>query len=812
MQSYVIILWRYNMSEKETKAPKKSKKKKRTFSFGRFLRFVIVCLILIILVSGSVALGTAYAWVKSAKPLNVDELFDLNQTTYIVDKNGKQIDKLHANENRSMVTIDQIPQNLQNAFIAIEDKRFEDHNGIDPQRIMGAIRADLKSGELTQGASTITQQLIKNIYLSPDKKWKRKIVEMYYAIQLERRFSKDQILEAYLNTIALGHNVAGVKAAGLFYFGKELDQLTLAECAIIAGITRYPSAYSPYLNFEKSTERKELILKEMLVQGFISQEEHDNALNQEIKLSKVQNEVETTYFSDMIISDVTEALQENLGLSKEEAEIKLYNGGLTIIATIDTEMQGLVEETFKNTKLFPESAEDENGILQPEAAVIIIENDTGEIKAVMGGRSDKVRRGLNRATQSLRQPGSTIKPLSVYAPALDNGYTVGTVVDDAPVTFGKYSPRNYSYNFKGLLTIREAIQSSQNIVAVKTVQDVGIERSLEYLEKFGITTMVRREDNRVTNDEGLAQLALGGVTNGVKPIEMAAAFSVFPNRGIYIKPISFTKILDKDGNVIFENRPFKDKVISEQVAYLMVDIMKGVIRGGTGGNAALSKMPVAGKTGTTSDKKDAWFTGYSPYYTTSVWIGHDEPKPMNFTGGSYPAKIWKAIMEEVHKDLEVKNFERPGGLVSVNICKESGKRPSELCALDPRGSMVISELFIKGTEPGADSICDVHVIKDVDIETGLLSTPYCPTTSVQSKVFIQRTEPFVPDPNQTKVPEDLIYEAPIETCNLHTEPAIIEDPLEGEEDLEGEEENDDFEEDYEDFDEDYEDSDEDENN
>jgi penicillin-binding protein 1A len=383
------------MSENETKAPKKSKKKKRTFSLTRFLKFIILTLLLVILVGGSVALGTAYAWVKSARPLNVNELFDLNQTTYIVDKNDKLIDKLHANENRTMATIDQIPEKLQNAFIAIEDKRFRKHNGIDIYRIIGAVKADLQSGELSQGGSTITQQLIKNVYLSPEKKFKRKIIEMYYAIQLERTFRKDQILEAYLNTIGLGHNVAGVKAAGLYYFGKELDQLTLAECAMIAGITRYPSAYSPYLNFDKATERKELILKEMLAQGFITQNEHDEALKQEIKLSKVQTEVETTYFSDMVISDVIATLQKQLGLTKEEAEIKLYNGGLTIIATIDTEMQSMVEETFKNPKLFPESKEDANGILQPEAAVIIIENGTGEIKAVMGGRSEKVRRGLN---------------------------------------------------------------------------------------------------------------------------------------------------------------------------------------------------------------------------------------------------------------------------------------------------------------------------------------------------------------------------------------------------------------------------------
>ncbi len=771
------------MSENDTKASKK-KKKKKIFSFARFLRFIILCFVLIILVSGSIALGTAYAWVKNARPLNVDELFDLNQTTYIVDKNDKFIDKLHANENRSMVTIDQIPKNLQNAFIAIEDKRFREHKGIDIIRIFGALKKDLETGRPAHGASTITQQLIKIIYLSPEKILKRKIIEMYYAIQLERRFRKDQILEAYLNTIPLGHNVAGVKAAGLYYFGKELDQLTLAECATIAGITRYPSAYSPYLNFEKSTERKELILGEMLEQGYITQEEHDEAIKQEIKLSTVQREVETTYFSDMIISDVIDTLQEKLGLSKEEAQIKLFNGGLKIIATIDTELQGIVEDAFKNTKLFPESKEDDNGILQPEAAVIIIENGTGEIKAVMGGRSEKVRRGLNRATQSLRQPGSTIKPLSVYTTALDNGYTLGTVIDDAPVVFGNFKPRNYSNNFKGLVTVREGLKHSTNVVAVKILQDIGIGRSMEYLKKFGITTMVTRNDNKVTNDESLSPLALGGITKGVKPLEMAAAFSVFPNKGIYIKPISFTKILDKNGNVIFENKPIKDKVISEQVAYLMVDIMKGVVSGGTGGNAALSKMPVAGKTGTTTKNVDAWFTGYSPYYTASVWIGHDEPEPMNFSGGSYPAKLWKAIMEEVHKGLAVKNFERPGGLVSVDICTVSGKRPSELCSLDPRGSMIKSELFIKGTEPDTENICDIHVIKDIDIETGKLASPYCPSLLVQSKVFIQRLEPFIPEPDQKQVPADLIYEAPTEICDIHTEP-VFEDPLEGEEDLEG---------------------------
>lgn len=765
----VIFLWRYFMSNNENQDSRKKKKAKRTFSLYRFLRFIILLLLFIVLVGSSVALGTAYAWIKEAKPLNVDELFDLNQTTYIVDKNDVVIDKLHANENRSMVSLNQIPKNLQNAFIAIEDKRFEKHNGIDPYRILGALKADLKSGKPSQGGSTITQQLIKNIYLTPDKLVKRKVIEMYYALQLERRLTKDQILEAYLNTIALGHNVAGVKEAALYYFGKDLDQLTLAECAMIAGITKNPSLYSPYLNFEKSNERKELILKEMLNQGYISQSEYDEAMKQEIKLSKVQREVETTYFSDMIIKDVIETLQEKLGYTEEEAEMKLFNGGLKIIATIDTNIQGIVEETFKNTKLFPPSKEDANGVLQPEAAVVVIENGTGEIKAVLGGRSEKVRRGLNRATQSLRQPGSTIKPLAVYAPALDNGYTTATVIDDAPVAYGNFKPRNYSRNFSGLVPVRYGIQQSLNIVAVKIVQDIGIERSIDYLKRFGISTIVTRNDNKRTNDEGLGPLALGGLTRGVKPIEMAAAYSVFPNKGIYIKPISFTKILDKDGNVIYENKPLKEKVLSEQVSYLMVDIMKGVVKGGTGTAAALPKMPVAGKTGTTSDTLDAWFIGYSPYYTTAVWLGHDEPKPLNFTGGSYPARIWKAIMEPMHKNLRPKDFERPNGLVSVEVCTVSGKRPSELCALDPRGSTIRTELFIKGTEPPVESVCDVHVIKEVCTESNKLATPYCPAPLVQSKVFIQRTEPFVPQPGD-KLPADFIYEAPTEYCDIHTNP------------------------------------------
>ena len=514
----------------------------------------------------------------------------------------------------------------------------------------------------------------------------------------------------------------------------------------------------------------------MLKQDKISKDQYDQAMSEEVKLTKVETEVETSYFADMVIHDVLEAIENDLGYTEEEAQLKLFNGGLKIVATIDTDIQNNLEASLKKSTLFPKSSEDPNGNLQPEAAAIVIDHTTGQVKAVMGGRSENVRRGLNRATQSLRQPGSTIKPLAVYAPALDNGYTVATVVDDAPVTYGNYSPDNYGGTFKGLVTVREAIQHSLNVVAVKIVQDIGPARSMDYLKKFGLTTLLDKQDENGRADMGLGSLALGGLTKGVKPIEMAAAYSVFPNKGVYNKPITFTKIYDKDNNLIYENKPKRERVISEQVAYLMVDIMQGVVRGGTGGSAALPNMPVGGKTGTTTKNLDAWFIGYTPYYTTAVWMGHDDPKNLGFTGGSYPAKLWKDIMAGIHKNLPTKQFEMPSGLVSMEICTESGKRPSELCALDQRGSTIKSEVFIKGTEPSAEEICDVHVVRDIDISTNKLATPYCPTALVQSKVFIKRIEPL--NPANTKLPADSIYEAPIDTCPLHsTEVVVPIDPL-----------------------------------
>ena len=738
----------------DTKHKKKHKNKAKQFIGGTFL-FITFAILLFIISAGITTMAIAYSWVNSAEPLDVDALFEQNQTTYIVDKDNKVIDKLHANENRSYVTLDKIPANLQNAFIAIEDKRFYEHSGFDIRRIFGALKEDILTQSKAQGASTITQQLVKNVYLTRDKAIKRKVIEIYYSVQLERQFTKEKILEAYLNTIGLGHNNNGVQTASLYYFGKDVDKLNLSESALLAGITKNPTVYSPYLNLAKSNERKELILAQMKEQGKIDSTQYDKAIAYKIKLSKVKKEIQTTYFSDMVISDVLATLQNDLGMSEAEAKLKLYNGGLKIVSTIDLDLQQRTEKIYNNKNNFPSGKKDKNGVTQPQSAFVIIENGTGHIKAIMGGRSTKTLRGLNRATQSLRQPGSAIKPLSVYAPAIDSGYSPASVFDDAPESFGSFSPKNYNGRFSGLMTIRDALRNSVNMVAVKIVNEMGVTKSAQYLKKFNITTMIL--EKKKYNDLNLSAMALGGVTVGVKPLEMAAAYSAFPNKGVYVKPVSFTKILDKNGNVMYETKPKASRVISEKAAFIMVDMMKGVVRNGTGTLAALSNMPAAGKTGTTSSSYDIWFVGYTPYYTASVWIGYDENKDTQLTGGTYPAKIWKLIMTEAHKGLKRKEFFRTS-VPSASICKDSGLSPGPYCAKDSRGSRVITDFFMPGTIP--NTVCDVHVEAQICTVSKKLATEFCPEEYLATKVFLKARE--------NKRVGDSKYTVPKDFCNIHT--------------------------------------------
>ncbi|QCX34227.1 PBP1A family penicillin-binding protein [Caloramator sp. E03] len=733
---------------------KRKKVKKKGSGIGK--KFLIIILI-IILLSTAAATGAVIAVLKSAPTLNTDIINNLKQSSKIYDMNGKYIEDFSGSENRNVVPLKQIPKNLQNAFVAIEDERFWTHHGIDIKRIFGALWYDIKTMSKAQGASTITQQLIKNYALSPKKNITRKIQEAYLAIQLERQLSKEQILEAYLNTILLGNNTWGVQAASMLYFGKDVSQLNLAECSLLAGITQNPSKYNPYS--KKNTEnpkdlldRQKTVLSKMLELGYITKDEYDSALNYKLKFQSKQTAMSMKYqwFIEPAIEQIAKDFAEKYGMTESEAKQKLRIGGYNIYLTIDTNIQEVAQSVIDNDKYYSNlklskdlqyySADGKSkSIVQPQAAAVIFDYKSGEVRAIVGGRGAHDLMSLNRATEVARQPGSSIKPLAVYGPAIDTKLaTAGTVIEDSPMPsdFVKankgWDPKNADGKFRGYITIRDAIKHSVNLVAVKLQLQVGVNTSINYLQnKFHITTIKN-------DDKNTAAMALGGMTEGVTPYEMAAAYGVFGNGGIYSEPIMYTKVTDRNGDVILEKTSEQSKSLSPQAAYIMTDMLKGVLSaGGTGASANLGAMPAAGKTGTASDNTNAWFCGFTPYYSGAIWIGHDQPKVKvtNLTS-SLAARMWGDIMKQVHKNLDVVDFQVPSGIVKSEICIDSGKAPSDICAQDPRGSRIRSELFIDGTQPV--EICDIHTTADIDIRTGKLASWDTPSEYISRKVFIKR--------------------------------------------------------------------------
>lgn len=738
----------------ENKQNRKVKKKKR--HIGKKILTAFLIILLITLAGGS---GVLIAVIKSAPAIDTDILTNLKQSGKIYDKENHYIEDLSDIENRQVVPLSQIPQNLKDAVISIEDERFETHHGIDIQRIFGAIVYDIKTMSRAQGASTITQQLIKNIALSPEKKFTRKLQEMYLAIQLERKLSKDQILHAYLNTIYLGGNAYGVQAASLYYFGKPVQELKLSECALIAGLTQNPAKYWPYSkknkeNPENYLERQRLVLSQMLKLGKISKEEYDQAIKEKLEFKTKEAEVATKYqwFIEPAIDQVAKDFSEKYGITESEARQKLRTGGYSIYLTIDTKIQEKAESVINDPKYYPKISEKDKyysinskdkQLIQPQAAAVIMDSTSGEVRAIVGGRGPHPLKSNNRATDTdvARQPGSAIKPLSVYAPALEKKIiTAGSTIEDSPmpqdfVDKNKWDPKNYNNRFGGITTVRNAVKDSVNLVPIKILQNLGINTSIDFLKnKFHLSTI---ETKGSTNDENLSSLSLGGMTHGVTPLEMAAAYSVFANNGIYSEPIMYTKVEDTNGTVILEKNSNQSKAISPQAAYIMNDMLQTVVKSGTGTKAKLGKMPVGGKTGTSDDHTNGYFMGITPYYTGAVWMGHDD-KNYHVPGlvGGTEAPMWRDIMAVAHEGLEVKSFKRPSGIVSAQVCLDSGQAPTELCAQDPRGSRVQTELFIEGTQPV--ELCNVHVAVDIDISNGKLATPSTPPELVQKKVFLNR--------------------------------------------------------------------------
>lgn len=761
----------------EAKSPVKPKRKKRI----SILRVTLLMLMMVLAVAIGAAGGKVMAIVNSTPKLSPDALLAQNLSTsiYAKDSNGnwQRIALLHGVNNRLWVPISKIPKDLQNAVISIEDQRFRQHHGIDFKRILGALIADIKSRSFSEGGSTITQQLVKNTMLTDEKTLRRKIQEAVLAWQIENMYSKDQILEAYLNTIFLGSpnvNAYGVEAASLMYFGKDVSKLDLAECALIAGITNNPSLYSPYANPVEAKKRQELVLSMMLENGYITKEQYEKAKAEKLvyKTAEGIKDYQHQYFVDQVIEDVASELEKRENITHSEALKKIYTGGYKIYTTMDLRIQDAIEQSFKNNKLFPKDEIVKNyqgqNIIEPQGAMVVLDPKTGEVKGMVGGRGNQEGKFLLNRAVARRQPGSSIKPITVYTPAIDNGYTAASVIDDAPVTFnikgsGPWSPKDYeSGYYRGLVTLRTALQNSINIPAAKLVMALGVQTCYNYGIRFGLS---------LTHADSLspAALSLGALTQGVSPLEMAGAYGALANRGVYIKPITFTKVLDRNDNVIIDNKPIKRVVVTPQVAYIITNMMQSAVKAGTGTNALLPNMPVAGKTGTTEDYHDAWFAGFTPYYVGVVWMGYDKPKTMidrygnRVVGGSYPAMMWKAVMEQVHQGLKYTDFYKPDGIVSAYVCQDSGDLPTDLCHQDPRGDRVYKEIFIQGTVP--TTYCKVHVAAKIDISTGKLATPYCPPEFVQTRVFIN---PPDRPPELNKYTADGKYVVPTQYCDVHT--------------------------------------------
>ena len=777
-----------------------------------FAKTLLVCLIAFTVVGGCAGYGVYKGIVDSAPNIHDIDATPTGYLSTVLDNQGNETATLVASgSNRVYVTIDEIPLDLQHAFVAIEDARFYEHNGIDITGIVRAGITGITSGRFSQGASTITQQLLKNNVFTDwtsessfADKMERKIQEQYLAIQLEKVEDKDWILENYLNTINLGQNTLGVQAASQRYFNKDVSELTLSECAVIAGITQNPSRYNPVSNPDANAERRTKVLNNMLDQGYIDQAAYDTAMADNVydRIQIVDSETASdninSYFVDALTEQVIDDLMEVKGYTETQAYKALYEGGLTIYSTQYPSIQQICDEEVNNADNYGSETkyscsyrltiqkadgtyqnyseqtmlsyyqsknskynidfdskeavdaaieqykadimEDGDTIvpngesitytMQPQASMTVIDQSTGEVKAIVGGRGDKTaNKTLNRATDTKRQPGSTFKILSAYAPALDiGGMTLASVQDDAPYTYSNaaHTPvNNYDKSYRGFTTIREGITYSINIVAVKTLTDIGVDIGYEYLQNFGFSTLCDSDRTQA--------LALGGITNGVTNLELTAAYATIANGGTYTKPRFYTKILDHDGNVLIDNTPQTHTVLKETTAWLLTNAMEDVLTNGTGRPAHFNGMPQAGKSGTTSSDRDALFAGYTPYYTCVVWGGYDDNAELSYT--TYPKTLWKSVMGRIHENLDYKDFDKPDGITTATVCKKSGKLAvAGLCDSDPRGSMVESEYFASGTVP--KDYCDHHVRVTIDLSTGGIATDTCPEELRSSNVYI----------------------------------------------------------------------------
>lgn len=810
-----------------------TKRRLTTKIFVTLFKALVFLFVLAIGAGGFLGLGVIKGIIDGAPDIESINITPVGEATKIYDSEGNLMDTLITDgSNRVPVALEKIPEHLQYAFIDIEDERFETHNGIDIKGIFRAAYQTLLAGDV-QGASTITQQLLKNNVFedggfesSKGALIKRKVQEIYLALQLEENLSKDVILENYLNTINLGSGCYGVQAAAQRYFNKDVSELTVSESAVIAAITQNPSGYNPIYHPEANAKRRGHALKNMLENGHITQAQYDEAINDNVyeRIQQTSMVTEDTspysYFVDELIKQVLADLQEQKAYSYTQAVNALYSGGLKIYSTQDSTIQQICDEETNNPDNYPDKVyysfewaysvelpepdeygntqinyshysilnyyrnvlekkdfklifESEEAIhecintfkaevlkegvteigentiisLQPQVSFTVMDQKTGYVKALVGGRGDKTTsRSLNRATESTRQPGSCFKVLAAFAPAIDKyGYNLYSVIEDSPYYYkssgrlvnnwwDKANTTADQRTYRGLQNFRYAIANSMNIITVKLLNQITPDAGFEYLKEFGFTTLVeskKNSDGTYSTDIN-ESLALGGLTDGVTNIELCAAYASIANGGQYTEPIYYTKVLDNSGKVILEKEPKTHQVIKESTAYLLTLAMHDVVTVGTGTKANIKNMYVAGKTGTTSSNYDIWFAGYTPYLTATIWSGYDENKVLGST--SYHNTMWSKIMTRVHeaKGYEYAEFTKPSSIVSTQICSKCGNLAVPgLCDKDPEKNMITTGYFETGSVPTENCVC--HEAHTICNESGLLATDKC--TNVTTKIY-----------------------------------------------------------------------------
>ena len=727
------------MSDKKRKNKKHSKnelvkKDKKKFSAKHpkitvALRILLLLIIMIAVVGTGIVVGMLYGGWGDDFEITKEELVIGSSNSVVLDKDGNKLAELSGDENRKIIKLDQMPENLKNAYVAIEDERFYKHNGVDFKRTAAAVaQYVIHAGKSSFGGSTITQQLVKNITKDDERSGKegviRKVKEWAKAYQIERMLSKDQILELYLNIIFVGgSNNLGVEVGAEYYFNKSASDLDLAECAFLAGINNSPNSYNPYGEKDKSElikKRTKTVLGKMLELGMVQQNEYDEAVKKVedgLPFQKAENLGSIySYHTDATISQVIEDVAKEKGISKSLASTYVYSSGLTIYSTQDTALQSKMDEVMVNkSKDYIRKSKKVDGTTS-QSAMVIIDNSTGYVVGVEGGLGEKNEsRGLNRATQSPRQTGSSIKPLTSLVPGINEGViTPATIYDDNSTDFGikGWTPKDYNA-FKGLISIRSAITTSQNIPFIKVVDELTPAKSAEYLEKMGVTSLTDADK------QALAAVSIGGFTNGITPLEMAGAYATIANNGTYRRPMFYTKVTDPDGNTVLEGKQDSQEVISEQAAYVIKSLLKSVVEdsAGTAKYCKISGIDVAAKTGTTNSNYDKWLCGFSNYYTAATWYGFDQNEEVS-GATNVAGRIWSAVMSKVHEGKDKSTFNQPSGVVTETICRVSGKKATSKC------SDTYQEVFVEGKVP---EDCDGHSNSvEVCSETGLLANEFCP--------------------------------------------------------------------------------------